>query len=336
MKSSPLVTLIVPIFNVEKFLIQCINSIINQTYKNIEIILVNDGSSDSSGKIANNFAKDDERISVFHIENKGVSAARNLGINEATGEYIVFVDSDDYLLPDFIEYMLKITDQTKAEFCISTNVFTSENMNQVAIDSIDVYSREQATCAFLYPGIKIGCWNKIFKRDFLVSNNIRFFTELFMGEGLNFITTASQFASKVGVGHRKVYFYRTDNVNSATKKFDINKINNAIKAIEYIENNLIIKTNNILIALEFSHFWTRFYALKMIHYEVNKNRYLLHYYEYSEYLKNNALKVLFRAKVSKITKIKIFCIFFTPKYSLRSFVWLKKNFSTLITCIINI
>lgn len=97
-----LVSIIIPVYNSESFLNECLNSVINQTYKNIEIILVDDGSTDKSGSICDDYAKKDDRIKVFHKENGGVSSARNLGILHSKGEFITFVDSDDTITKDFI------------------------------------------------------------------------------------------------------------------------------------------------------------------------------------------------------------------------------------------
>lgn len=91
------ISIIIPIYNVEQYLPQCLDSIINQTYKNLEIILINDGSTDNSGKICDNYAKVDNRIHVFHKKNEGVSSARNLGLEKCTGDFIGFVDPDDFI-----------------------------------------------------------------------------------------------------------------------------------------------------------------------------------------------------------------------------------------------
>ena len=94
---NELISIIVPVYNVEKYLEKCVNSIVNQTYKNLEIILVDDGATDSSGKLCDKLAKIDNRIKVYHKENGGLSDARNYGVERATGDYIGFVDSDDYI-----------------------------------------------------------------------------------------------------------------------------------------------------------------------------------------------------------------------------------------------
>lgn len=100
-------SVIVPIYNAEKHLNRCIQSIINQTYTNIELLLIDDGSKDSSGEICDKYAASDERIRVFHKKNGGVSSARNVGLDNATGYYIAFVDSDDYLMPNAYEILIK-------------------------------------------------------------------------------------------------------------------------------------------------------------------------------------------------------------------------------------
>ena len=103
MEIMPLISVIIPVHNVERFLRRCLDSVLGQTYKNLEIILVDDGSTDGSGKICDEYAANDNRVWVFHNANQGVSAARNCGLDNATGEYIAFVDSDDYIEPDMIE-----------------------------------------------------------------------------------------------------------------------------------------------------------------------------------------------------------------------------------------
>ena len=97
---DPLISIIVPVYNVERYLVKCLDSIVNQTYQNLQIILIEDGSSDNSGKICDDYSKKDQRISVIHKRNEGLSAARNEGLDIAEGEYIGFVDSDDYIEPD--------------------------------------------------------------------------------------------------------------------------------------------------------------------------------------------------------------------------------------------
>ena len=116
--TNPLITIVVPIYKVEKYLGRCIDSLIAQTYPNIEIILADDGSPDRCGAICDEYAQKDSRIKVIHQENKGVAAARNAALDIAQGEYIMFVDSDDYVEPTFCEIPLKTAQQQNADMVI--------------------------------------------------------------------------------------------------------------------------------------------------------------------------------------------------------------------------
>ena len=115
MKNKVLVSVIIPVYNVEKYLNRCVKSILEQTYKDLEIILIDDGSKDSSGDICDQLGKKDSRIRIIHKINGGLSSARNVGINEANGEYILFVDSDDWIALDTVEYCLKLIKQYNSE-----------------------------------------------------------------------------------------------------------------------------------------------------------------------------------------------------------------------------
>ena len=111
------VSIIIPVYNVEKYITKTIESVINQTYSDIEVILIDDGSEDSSGSICDEYAKNDDRIKVFHQENLGVSQARNKGIDISTGDYILFIDSDDYVSNDYIEALINGAIKTNADVC---------------------------------------------------------------------------------------------------------------------------------------------------------------------------------------------------------------------------
>ena len=118
-KNLPLISVIIPVFNVEKYLRTCLNSVINQTYSCLEILLINDGSSDKSGEICAEFARKDARIRLFSQPNSGQAVARNLGLDNAQGEFVSFVDSDDVIAPDFFEtlYYLIVNFKTKIAMC---------------------------------------------------------------------------------------------------------------------------------------------------------------------------------------------------------------------------
>ena len=120
-QKNDLISIVVPVFNVELYLEKCVNSIISQTYHNIEILLIDDGSTDLSGKICELYAKKDSRIRVFHKENGGLSSARNTGIEKAKGKYISFVDSDDFVTIDYVETLYKLLIDTDSDISVAIN-----------------------------------------------------------------------------------------------------------------------------------------------------------------------------------------------------------------------
>ena len=164
------VSIILPIYNVEKYLSACLDSVCNQTHKDLEIILVNDGSPDTSGYIADQYSQRDSRIKVLHKKNEGVSVARNLGIDNATGEYVCFCDSDDLLMPDYVEYLLGMVNSTKADIAVTNRFhynYSGSSFYPDKEDSPYVLSGKSAVLKMLYYHFLIGCNNKIFKRSFL-------------------------------------------------------------------------------------------------------------------------------------------------------------------------
>ena len=250
------VSIIVPVYNVEKYLDQCIQSIIGQTYRNIEIILVDDGSTDESGKIADRYAAEDSRIIVIHKQNEKVSAARNSGLEVATGEYVCFADADDYLKEDYIEYLLNISVKNDAEISLTTDMYTNYICKENTDDKVEIYSPEKATIKILTYYIPIGVYCKLFKRDFLKQNHLRFIEDIYIGEGFNFNTAAFQRADIIAVGHKQIYFYRRNNPNSATTKFVADKWINGLMAIDRIKKDFICPTKKMLEAWEYARWHT--------------------------------------------------------------------------------
>lgn len=249
------VSIIVPIYNVGKYLSKCIESIINQDYQNIEIILVDDGSPDNSGSICDKYASKDSRIKVIHKKNGGVSSARNEGIKNATGKYLCFADGDDYVMNDYISYLVNLITQNDADIAMTTDVFNDFDLNQ-SKDYIENWTPEHATEMILCYRVPIGVYSKIFKCDF-IKKNVQFSTDLVIGEGFNFNTAAFQRAKKIVVGHRKIYFYRKDNPTSVTTIYNDRKWTNGLFAIDKIWEDLIIKTPKVQKAWKYADWRTK-------------------------------------------------------------------------------
>lgn len=172
------ISIIVPAYNVEKFLPSCIESIVNQTFENFELILVNDGSTDSSGAICNSFAKNDYRIKVINQENKGLVNARKSGLQASTGKYVLYIDGDDYVESDFCEMLIKETYDFDADIVIGGYIrnyrgrmITVKNILPVGKyenESIQkIWDKMIFTGDFFSHGISTYSWGKLFRREIL-------------------------------------------------------------------------------------------------------------------------------------------------------------------------
>lgn len=316
---TKLVSVIVPMYNVEKYIESCVNSIINQTYQNLEVLLIDDGSPDGSGCIADRLSCVDHRIKVVHTENKGVSQARNLGISTSSGDYLVFVDGDDCLEPDFVEYMMGLAMQSGAEFVMSKNcnLFPGYINNNVRLDSFECWPPAKASAELLYPGkIEIGCWNKLFSREFIEKNKIIFPNKYYMGEGLHFIVSAAQKARFVCVGERSVYNYRKDNQQSATTVVNIPKYINALAAIDDISNGIILKSDILDLAVMYHKYMTMYIALHTIYITDNADDYSDEVECYKRYLRKYLYKFL-NGEFATSVKIKAVMFAINPKLACR-------------------
>lgn len=288
------VSIIVAVYNIENYVAKCLDSIISQDYRNIEIIVVDDCSKDHSGQICDIYAQKDDRIKVIHHEkNLRQWAVRNNGMTYATGDYIVFVDGDDWLAPDFVSYMLSLVNSTDADMAVSYNNFTTRDKEQIQEDRVIIWTPEEATYALLYVKITIGAWNKIFRRSFLKDNGIKF-DNLFTAEGYKFITDASQRANKVAVGHRKVYYYRLTNPNSATTKPDVRQGLGSLEALDLIRRDLIIKSPRIEFAILEHYFLNWEYTIRLIIETNSKKQFRTEFLECKHNVRKNGLKIAVR------------------------------------------
>ncbi|MBR0485630.1 MAG: glycosyltransferase [Oscillospiraceae bacterium] len=176
---SELISVVVPIYKVEKYLPNCIESILQQTYCNLEIILVDDGSPDNCGKICDEYAKKDDRIRVIHKPNGGLSDARNAGIDIATGEYITFIDSDDFILPDMLKIMMNLLLEEKADLvecrrlrCKENDTLKSTKVLERNIQFATYTGNDKMKVFFQKDGSDTTAWGKIYKTSLF--ENIRY------------------------------------------------------------------------------------------------------------------------------------------------------------------
>lgn len=174
MKREPVISIIVPVYNVEKYLCRCIDSILEQTIKNYELILVDDGSTDNSGKICDDYQKKKEQIIVIHKENGGLSSARNAGIDIATGEYLGFVDGDDFIDNDMYEFLYNniIKEEAEISVCGSFDCYDGK-ISKILPPYYKVMNQEDAIKSILDGKIAgASACNKLYKRE--IFNDIRY------------------------------------------------------------------------------------------------------------------------------------------------------------------
>ncbi|NLZ72366.1 MAG: glycosyltransferase [Bacteroidales bacterium] len=235
--TNPKVSVIVPVYNAEQVLSKCVDSIINQQLKDIEIILVNDGSSDNSGKICDEYAEKDKQIRVLHIENQGVSNARNRGIELANGEYIAFVDADDWINEDmYINMFDKITREKADIIMCSHYIFDGKSEYVVGFpwEGDCIFEQDEihrkVIPAFISPidinGAKqqvvMGSVGKcLFNKKVIDVNNLRFDTEIRWTEDLVFVLQFLEKAKKIIFSDIPYYYYRQDSKNKfgTTQKY---------------------------------------------------------------------------------------------------------------------
>ncbi|MDP4467179.1 glycosyltransferase family 2 protein [Lacticaseibacillus paracasei] len=261
---QPLVSVVIPAHNVEGYISSCVRSVLEGDYSNIELVIIENGSTDRTGAICDEEATRDSRIRVYHTPGQGVSVARNIGIQHSAGKYICFVDGDDLVTRSYVQYLEHGMSHDNVDVAVSMPVisFTSESetedwRDQKPVNS-GVYNGEQAVESILTYKTTIGCYSKMFDLSFLRRNSIEFIESLFIGEGFNFNVKAFSKADKVFMSNKKIYFYRVNNPNSAMTKVDQKKIRNGLNALEHLEQTLTPRSQSVDDALSYAKWHTSF------------------------------------------------------------------------------
>lgn len=226
--TTPLISVIVPVYRVEKYLERCVKSILSQTYKNLEVILVDDGSPDQCPAICDACAEKDARVKVIHQENKGLSGARNAGIDAASGEYLAFVDSDDYVSPHFIEELYQLLQDTGCAIgqCRFSYV-KGDGLVEEGDSAFCIYRGESLMEQLYGPEEKATCfvvaWNKLYRAELFKKAGIRY------PEGRIHEDEATTYrlfheAKKLAFLDRALYGYYTENGGSITSVFSAKRL----------------------------------------------------------------------------------------------------------------
>ena len=218
-----IVSVIVPVYNPGRRLIKCIESVLNQTYGDLDVILVNDGSDDGSGDICDYYASQDRRIQVIHTENNGVSIARNLGISKARGEYIQFVDSDDYVEPQMTELLVRamVSHRTDVVMCglrrINNNETITSAFNTTGCFSINDFVKENIE--IISDNVIGSPCNKVFKRGIINKHTVRYPVDVHYAEDLLFNYEYLKHSNSVVLLPDALYNYCRFNSDSLSSKF---------------------------------------------------------------------------------------------------------------------
>lgn len=267
MNDNPLISVIIPIYNVEQYLKRCVESIRCQTYSNLEIILVDDGSPDNCGKICDDYQKADNRIKAIHKKNGGLSDARNVGIEMAQGEYITCIDSDDFVSPFFIENLWIAIQKSECEIATSwfIDYYESDNIpeaKKVDIKDITVLSKEEFYKKLLYQdGVEVSAWGKLYKRNLFQG------VKYPVGKLYEDIPTTYlliEKTTKVAVIPNIDYFYFQRATSIAQAAFSVKKMD-AINHMDGFKNYIIKKYPSLKKAAECRYFSTVCNILFQIH-----------------------------------------------------------------------
>lgn len=304
--NNPLISVIVPVYKVEKYLDRCVESIVNQTYKNLEIILVDDGSPDNSSALCDEWAEKDSRIKVIHKENGGVSAARNAAIDIANGEFIGFVDSDDYIDKDMYDVLYKQLISTQSDLSV-VGVYYGERTDSFA--SNNVYSKEE-TQLFLfnqrdYMAFNGYLVNKLYKSEIIRVNHIRLNKDVTMGEDMcfnfDYISHIKKMCASDYCGYH--YEYRDD---SCTNSMDAKLNYSIISVTEYFLSNAADKSLYKSVVAWSLRFW-----IGIINDMVNYNQDIKNADLPVRLIRKNIFRILTCSNISAINKLQSMAITFT-------------------------
>ena len=240
--NRPIISVVIPVYNVEAYIERCVNSVRNQTVENIEIILIDDGSPDQSPVLCDQYAEKDRRVRVIHKKNGGLASARNRGITVATGKYIFFLDSDDWLEKDGLQQLYELAQKYQVDFVryrafrtewpgmernVPCRVETVREMQGGIYDRKrilqEIYPRLLATRQ-LTLGPVVGAWGALYRTDFLKKNQIFFFEEIKFSEDILFsakvilCTQKFYYKEEAGIYH---YWYNPDSISKSFRDLRI-------------------------------------------------------------------------------------------------------------------
>lgn len=305
------ISVIVPVFNVEKYIKKCVDSIVSQTFSNIEIILVDDGSTDNSGIMCDEYAKIDSRIKVIHKKNGGLSSARNAGINIATGQYFGFIDSDDYIDKDMFELLHRNIIKEKADLSIC-GIYQCYEGKKPSINKPwyrILESEEAIRIAFEGKIFSVNAVNKLYKRELF--ENLRYPEGKTTEDAFVIVDILSECKKIVATAEQKYYYFHREGsittIKSAANCFD------CIEA--YRRNKNLIDKNypKISDVAMSSYCWSYFYALDRLLFAQDRAQYVAEEKDIIQFLRSNIIFIITKSKLAKSRKISAVALYINVK-----------------------
>ncbi len=311
------ISIIVPVYKVEQYINECINSVIRQTYKNIEIILVDDGSPDKCPNICDDFAKKDKRIKVIHQKNKGLSGARNTGIKISTGKYICFVDSDDFIADDYVEFLYNnlIYNNVDISMCGFVDYYSeSKKVCKLVKNIKKIYKKEEAQIYLNILGyFDVASWNKLYKRELF--DNIKFPIDKTC-EDWRIMFKIIDKAEKIYYDSTVKYYYRKrENSITTSKNIRLDAIEAALSAIEFYKKNQYTKV------LPYAYQSLMISCLGTLNHMISNNDYF--YLEKIMSIVKNNKRFVSLKKIKFVKKIQLFIFMHVPIFYIKLFSFLK-------------
>lgn len=313
--NNPLVTVIVPVYKVEPYLRRCLDSIVNQTYKNLEIILIDDGSPDNCGVICDEYAENDKRIKVIHKENGGLSSARNVGLDIFKGEYVSFVDSDDVVSLDMIEYLYDLLSDNNAEISVCLHEIVRDNHRWISFKNVNNQTVTPKECIkkLLYnDGVDTSAWAKLYKASLF--NNVRY------PQGKLFEDIATTYkvffnANRIALGNEAKYSYILRNSSIVGSSFNEKKLD-LLEMTDEMGRNVLNVYPDLSKAVLRRRVYARFSTLNQLAGCVDRKK------EKDciiKFIKDNTREILLNNEVC--LKDKVASILLNMNYNLYKFIW---------------
>lgn len=219
---KPVVSILIPAYNAATYLPQCLDSVLKQTYRDLQVVIVDDGSKDNSLEVCKEYTARDARVEVYHQENQGVAATRNHLLDKVKGDYVLFVDADDWIEPDMVEYLTSLAADYNSEMVMCDRVINDEKPSEKESE-VNILQQEKAICDFLYHDYFVGSlWNKLISRNIL--QNERFHRGISYGEDALFCWRALQKVNNVVVCNKQLYHYRMNEDSISHQSFGEKKL----------------------------------------------------------------------------------------------------------------